>query len=198
MFFSYLISYQKRIENFLLDKNVIYIGKNNFLFDKFFFFSINFSSNYKKKNLMHIYFFDLIFCYKGWRFFKQLPVNGQRTWTNSNTSNILNISSKVNKLNYYKNILGFSNLSSINSFLLVEYYNLLWKLQWEDEWLELRKNKLIFLKKKSRKEISITEEALLSELLYLRGRLLKKKVRVQFKGGTSILGFEPGLFLNYN
>jgi hypothetical protein len=64
--------------------------------------------------------------------------------------------------------------------------------------LELRKNKLIFLKKKSRKDIQISEESVLGELLYLRSKLLKKKVRVQFKGGTSILGFEPGLFLNYN
>ncbi len=145
-----------------------------------------------------VYFFDLNFSYKGWRFFKNLPVNGQRTWTNNNNSFKHNSVTKQIKLNYFKDVLGYSNYSSINSFLLVEYYNLLWKLQWEDEWLELRKNKLIFLKKKSRKDIQISEESVLGELLYLRSKLLKKKVRVQFKGGTSILGFEPGLFLNYN
>lgn len=155
--------------------------------------------NFKKRFFLYIFFFDLIFSYKGWRFFKNLPVNGQRTWTNAWTANSINAMIKNYKISFYRNILGITNINNINSFILLEYYNLLWKTQWYDEWLELKKLKIIHTsKKKFKKNFVINEENILSELLFIRNKYLKKKVRIQFKSNFDLIGFEPGTLLNYN
>jgi hypothetical protein len=84
-FFIYFSFYsiEKRLENFLYLKNIFDRGKNLFLLNHYInvFFLDGFFL--KKRQLIRIYIFDLLFSYKGWRFFKFLPVNGQRTWTNS-------------------------------------------------------------------------------------------------------------------
>lgn len=197
--FYNLFSIQKRLESFLFLKTTMLLGKNNLILLKCLAQCVANTSNFKKKYLLSLYFFDLIFCYKGWRYFKHLPSNGQRTWTNSWTAAKLNSQVKNHKIFFLKNILGLSSSDNFSAMLLIEYYNLLWKLQWYDEWLELKKNKLITSSKRNfKKNIVVNEEAILSELLYIRGKFLKKKVRIQFKGAFSLLGFEPGLLWNYN
>jgi hypothetical protein len=111
----------------------------------------------------------------------------------------LNRSIYAHKINFFKKILGYTNTERISSVIILEYYNLLWKMQWYDEWLELKKIKFYYnSKKKIKKDHNVSEDLILSELLYIRGKFLKKKVRIQFKSGFNLLGFEPGSTWNYN
>lgn len=135
---------------------------------------------------------DLIFSYKGWRHLFLLPVRGQRTWTNSN-SVTNNKFLKNHKTLLIKNYLNVNNLNLVNSYILIEYINLLWKLQWTSEWLELKKKRLFFLKKKNKSlKPKIDEQSILIELISIRSKFLKKKTKAISKNNYVALGFEPG------
>ena len=145
-FFKMLLSY--RIENFLS----FYLYKLNlysFLVSINLFYSI--LPKYKSINTkfyLNIVFLDLIFSYKGWRHFKGLPVNGQRTWTNSITVFKNNHILRNHKLSLFKKFFNNNKDLNFNSYLLLEYNNLLWKIQWEKEWVYLRKKKIKMKKNK--------------------------------------------------
>lgn len=190
--------FRKRSELFICENSTM-SAKQNFLFYFIFFFSLNWISDFKKRSLVFSYLYDLSFTNHGWRFYKNLPVRGQRTWTNSNTAFIKNNSVKNYKIFFIKSFLGLSS-STASSVLMLEYYNLLWKLQWEDEWFELRKYKLRGGQnlKKNFKNNTIQENDILAELIFIRNKFLKKKVRIQFKGGSYLLGFQPSTVLHYN
>ena len=51
---------------------------------------------------------------------------------------------------------------------------------------------------KYKKEILANEENIFSEMLFVRSKYLKKKVRVQFKSNFNLIGFEPGTLWNYS
>lgn len=150
------------------------------------------NKNVKKLILFSIYFLDLNFTYKGWRHLNNLPVRGQRTWTNAN-SIMNNKILKNQKILILKILLNTSNLNLINSYITIEYINLLWKLQWTNEWLELKRKRLFFMKKKIRNlKLKTDEQSILQELASLRAKFLKKKTKASVKGGYVALGFEPG------
>lgn len=185
---------QKRLENFLLFK---LDNLANYSIIVFFFYFNSFSSEInssnKKKFLLNIYFLDLLSTYKGWRHLKGLPVRGQRTWTNSITSFNSNIVLKNYKISLLKKVMNTNNMININNYLLLEYTNLLWKLQWTNEWFELKKRRLHLLKKKSKNlKIKIDENSINLELLSLRLKFLKKKSKSAVKNSYVSLGFEPG------
>lgn len=90
-------------------------------------------------------------------------------------------------------------MNFINTFILLEYYNLIWKLNWTTEWLYLKKKKLFFQKSKNKNKslkLKIDELSLNLELSSLRSTLLKKKSKNSVKSNSSILGFECFSSLN--
>lgn len=189
---SYKFLLEKRLE-FFFNTTFQYFGYSNLVLKKYLIlFMMNNDKNLKKLVLFSIYFLDLNFTYKGWRHLQGLPVRGQRTWTNG-VSALNNKTLKTHKLFILKNFLNISNPNLVNSYLTIEYMNLLWKLQWTSEWLELKKKRLFFLKKKTRNlKLKIDEQSILQELASLRAKFLKKKTKTSVKGGYVALGFEPG------
>ena len=185
---------QKRLENFIFFK---LDNLANYSIIVFFFYFNNFTSenyfNLKKKQLLNIYFLDLTSTYKGWRHLKGLPARGQRTWTNSITSYNSNVILKNYKISLLKKIMNTNSMLNVNNYILLEYTNLLWKLQWTNEWFELKKRRLHLLKKKSKNlKIKVDENSINLELLSLRLKFLKKKSKSAVKNSYVSLGFEPG------
>jgi len=189
---SFKILLEKRLE-FFFNATTLYFGYSNLILKRYLtLFMMNNDKNLKKLVLFSIYFLDLNFTYKGWRHLQNLPVRGQRTWTNG-VSALSNKILKNHKLFVLKNFLNITNLSLVSSYLTIEYINLLWKLQWTSEWLELKKKRLFFLKKKTKNlKMKIDEQSILQELASLRAKFLKKKTKTSIKGGYVALGFEPG------
>ena len=103
--------------------------------------------SYSFKVISDIALLDLVFCYKGWRHFRGLPLNGQRTWTNGNTA-----STKINllkrlKLKVARNVYGNFNDIALNTAYAAEQYNALWYRQWYKEWDDSRVRRLSFIRK---------------------------------------------------
>lgn len=101
----------------------------------------------KDRRLLNIFFLDLINSYRGWRHARGLPVRGQRTWTNAWTTYRANLVLREYKIILAKKIYGNISSSELNVAYLAEQVNMLWKLQWEQEWREAKKKRLVYLKK---------------------------------------------------
>ncbi len=187
----------KRIE-FFFNFNFNYFPYTQSLFNSLnFFFCKDFKFFFNKYKIFNLYFFYLIFNYKGLRHLKSLPVRGQRTWTNAKTSSLNNQLLNY-KITLLKKFLNTNNLLLINSYHYLELINLIWKLNWLTEWYDLKKKRLFYLKKKSKNiKFKFDEFSINLELASIRSRLLKKKSKITSKGSYVALGFEPGSALNY-
>ena len=119
---------------------------------KFFISVIPTTSDVKKRRLFHIFFLDLLSTYRGWRHSKGLPVRGQRTWTNSQSTYKSNLTLRLFKVNLVRKLYGNVTLKNAAVAYMAEQVNLLWKLQWAKEW-SLAKNEDYKLYKK--KEVLI-------------------------------------------
>ena len=105
-----------------------------------------FSYTQKFYKLSNLIIHDLLLTYKGWRHFKGLPVNGQRTWTNSKNSKKSNIELKGLKFRIFKSFYKGFNNSSVNVGMSVESYNRLWYKQWHSEWVLNKTKRQKFMK----------------------------------------------------
>lgn len=105
------------------------------------------NKNLKKRLLINIYFLDFIGCYRGYRHTFGLPVNGQRTWTNANSVFNSNNLLRNYKLNIFKKNILNTGLNDVNNAFYLEQLNILWKNQWELEWVLAKKKRLIDFKK---------------------------------------------------
>ena len=86
--------------------------------------------NFKLFDYRYIYFLNLLLyclllCYRGFRFFFNLPVNGQRTWSNGNSCYYISKVFLIFRYNFFKR----KNLNLIFihffSFIFIEYINLI-------------------------------------------------------------------------
>jgi len=87
-----------------------------------------------KRSTLNIYLLDLISSYRGWRHSRNLPVRGQRTWSNAWTSSKLNNFLKNIKIKKGRKIYGNLPTVEIYTAQLAEQVNLVWKEQWFAEW----------------------------------------------------------------
>lgn len=160
-----------------LYKNSKWLVLNNLLD-----FVIPNNESLKKRKLINIYLLDSIFCYRGYRHSFGLPVNGQRTWSNSKTSFSSNCLLRNYKLNKFKkSVLGLAQQDVNNAFFL-EQLNFLWKSQWEFEWDFSRKKRLLEFKK-SRGFIKF-DVGVLSKI--------NPNIRDRKKQHLFSIGFDPG------
>lgn len=136
----------------------------------------------KKRRLINIYFLDFIGSYRGYRHSFGLPVNGQRTWTNSKTAFSSNSLLRNYKLNSFKKSLLNLPLSDINNAFYLEQLNFLWKSQWELEWFFAKKKRLVDLKK-SRGYIKFDVNTLSK---------INPNVKDKKKQSLFSIGFDPG------
>lgn len=114
----------------------------------FLFDIIPFRKKLDKKKLANIFFLDLISSYRGWRHLRGLPVRGQRTWSNAWSVYRSNLSLRHYKIFLLKKIYSQASLRDLNLAYAAEQFNILWKLQWEDEWKLAKKKRSSFMKKK--------------------------------------------------
>ena len=136
----------------------------------------------KKKRLINIYFLDFIGSYRGYRHSFGLPVNGQRTWTNSKTTFSSNNLLRNYKINIFRNSLLGLPINDVNNAFYLEQLNFLWKSQWELEWFFAKKKRLIELKK-SRGYIKFD----VNTLSKINPNIKDKKKQSLFS-----IGFDPG------
>ena len=101
----------------------------------------------KKRLLINTYFLNFIESYRGYRHSFGLPVRGQRTWTNANSTFQSNLMLRGYKLNIFKKSLSNLPIVDVNNSFYLEQLNYLWKNQWELEWIFAKKKRLIDLKK---------------------------------------------------
>ncbi len=159
----------------------------NLLFD-----IIPFKKSFKLKFLINIFFLDIISSYRGWRHSKGLPVRGQRTWSNAWNSYRTNLNLREYKISLVKRLYGNLPVNELNVAYLAEQVNLLWKLQWEQEWKEAKKRRVVSLKKGS----NVSKIDLYSMSQGMVGDYSKKgdkaKKQKNIRKSSFTLGFDPG------
>lgn len=152
-------------------------------------------SSLKKRKLLNIFFLDIINSYKGWRHSHGLPVRGQRTWTNANSAYKSNVSLRYFKINSAKRIYGSSSIHETTVAYFAEQINLLWKLQWEKEWLSAKKKRTQIFKKKTgsyKIDLYSMAKGQVSSGDLTNSSKKKNKKKKEVGKNVFLLGFEPG------
>lgn len=146
----------------------------------------------KDRLLLNIFYLDLIMSYRGWRHSRGLPVRGQRTWTNAWTVYRSNLILREYKIIIAKRLYGSLPLDDLSVAYLAEQTNLLWKLQWENEWKEAKKKRLLILKSNT-KATSVDLYSMSKGIVdNSYNKKSKKKVKSHFGKNLFTLGFDPG------
>jgi hypothetical protein len=160
---------------------------SDFILYTFLNYNIPTNKSIKDKLLLNLNFLYLIKSYRGWRHIFNLPVRGQRTWSNAWTllksKNVL----REYKFNYFKLGLSHSTNEDLKNAFYLEQLNILWKWQWEKEWLLAFKKRQAQLKKtRGLKRLE------LSSLSKVNPNFTKSKKQVIIP-----IGFENGFMKNY-
>jgi ribosomal protein S13 len=141
----------------------------------------------KDKIVLNLNFLYLIRSYRGWRHTFNLPVRGQRTWSNAWTLSKSKNYLREYKYNCFKKGLNYSTNEDIKNAFYLEQLNALWKWQWEKEWLLAFKKRQAQLKKtRGLKRLE------LSSLSKVNPNFTKSKKQVIIP-----IGFENGFMKNY-
>ena len=150
------------------------------------------NSDIFKKKFFNILLLDSLTTYKGWRHFKGLPVRGQRTWTNAwsvyKSNNILRQFKLKNSKSFYNN----APVKEANVAYSAEYVNLLWKIQWLNEWLSAKASRLKFKGHPNSMKIDLYSMANYQIIHPLKLKNLSKKQKQSFKKNYFSLGFDAG------
>lgn len=169
-FNNVMVSYDNNLNTFLsknffginnyfievISKRVEFNYTNNFnfyKFDRWYVFKtllsdlIPINKSIIDKTLINLNFLFLIKSYRGWRHSFNLPSRGQRTW-----SNAWSVFKSKNIFRSYKYSCFCSDITNahpdeLKSAFFLEQLNLLWKSQWEKEWLIAVKRRTAQLKK---------------------------------------------------
>lgn len=149
---------------------------------------------FTNRYVYNIFFLDLICSYKGYRHCQGLPLRGQRTWTNANSTYKSNTALRQFRIYFFKKFIGTTDTGFAAQSHLAEQINLLWKIQWDLEWREARKKQ----KKLSQDKKKVAVGVDLSSMskgdvsgFTRRGSAAKKKIYKQKKNQFT-LGFDVG------
>lgn len=136
----------------------------------------------KKKMIFNIFLLDLINSYRGLRHSFGLPVRGQRTWTNAWSAFRSNLVLRQFKIKISKRLYSSITISELNIAYLAEQINNLWRLQWDSEWKQVKRQRQIQAKK-SKDFFKIDLKSVNSSNITIKGK--KKKINY-------MIGFDPG------
>jgi len=127
-------------------------------------------------------------------------VHGQRTWTNSKSSYVLN--SKT--LREYRVLLAktyYFRITDKNLLVLVmaEAWNNLWYTQWAGQWASMKKKREKFLSKAKKGKIAKFDFIALAKGLVFPVdlKILTKKQKAEQKHNVFTAGFLPGFTKDY-
>jgi len=135
----------------------------------------------KKRMVLNIFILDLISSYRGIRHSFGLPVRGQRTWTNAWSSYRSNLTLRQFKIKVSKRLHTSITLSELNIAYLAEQINSLWKLQWDSEWKQAKRQRQLQAKK-SRNMYKVDLKEIASANV-----AVKNKKQINY-----LVGFDPG------
>jgi len=133
----------------------------------------------KQKQIINIVILDLINSYKGWRHLRGLPVKNQRTWSNGWTSYRNNLILRTFKLSTLKQVYSTLSNANLNTIYMAEHVNLIWKLQWENEWNEAKRKRLVYLNKAKtalKVDLNLMSNFLVNQGLKKNNKQKKKKI----------------------
>jgi ribosomal protein S13 len=145
-----------------------------------------------KRSTLNIYLLDLISSYRGWRHSRNLPVRGQRTWSNAWTSSKLNNFLKNIKIKKGRKIYGNLPTVEIYTAQLAEQVNLVWKEQWFAEWEAAKYARLSSKVHKNVFRIDLYSMAKGNVMSPFKFRKLSKKKQQSYNKNHFSLGFDPG------
>lgn len=167
-----------RFENsfFFFQKKLLNYFTNYFFslywFEQFYFLEY---SSIEKKSIISLIKNNLFFTQKSFNYLFAHPVNGQRTWSNAQTSKKLNLFLINFKIKQFKEIIiGKVNVHNLKFLIYINYFNWIWKMFWKKDWIFLyKRNKKIFKKIKYSKKQPLT----LYKLLNYRAPNKRQKIK---------------------
>jgi len=183
---------EERIEN---SSDVILLDFNKNEWEHFvdlIYTIVPYKTDIFRRKSFNIFMADVITIYRGWRHFKGLPVRGQRTWSNAWSAYKANWTLRNFKLNNAKKFYGNIPEKEINIAHIAEQVNMLWKDQWEVEWLSAKNSILKFKGHPNTMKIDLYSMANYQVMHPLKLKNLSKKQKSSFKKNYFSLGFDPG------
>lgn len=187
--------FKKRFETFNKPLRSGYEFKSDLILLKFLKIYFPDGLYFLNKVNSHIFFLDLITCYRGWRHLKGLPCRGQRTWSNAWTSYRSNTWLRQFKFQLGKDFYDKLGGPEHKVALLSEYTNYLWKNQWHSEWLDARE----FLRSRIYKNYKLLNIDLtaISKGYIMKFKKNTKVSKKKKKILTGIIGFDQGFTRAY-
>lgn len=145
------------------------------------------------KKLLNICMLDIILAYRGWCHFRGTPVRGQRTWSNAWSAYKSNWLLRNFRLNLARKQYG-ANIPEreANVAHIAEQVNLMWKFQWEHEWILARNSLLGYKGHPKTMKIDLYSMYNYQVMHPLKLKNMSKKQQQSFKKNYFSLGFEPG------
>lgn len=147
-------------------------------------------STFIKKSSISLIKNNLFFTQKSFKYLFSTPVNGQRTWSNAQTSKKLNVFLINFKIQQFKEIIiGKVNINNLKHLIFINYFNWIWKMFWRKDWIFLyKRNKSIFKKIKYSKKQPLT----LYKLLNYRAPNKRQKIKtsIDLKNYFNYIGLD--------
>lgn len=135
----------------------------------------------KRKMVFNVFILDLINSYRGLRHAFGLPVRGQRTWTNAWSTYKSNLVLRQFKIKVSKRLYSSVTISELNIAYLAEQINNLWRLQWDSEWKQAKRQRQIQAKKSK-----------IFSKIDLKSATSSISVKGKKKNINYVVGFDPG------
>ena len=172
------LSYQFNSSNIL--KDLLFFN----LFFSYCYMYIPKIFSFKNFFLYNLLIIDICSIYKTYRHLFGLPVNGQRTWSNANTTYYNNLLLRQYKLKKFSLFLSNSKPLTFKKIFLSEYINFFWQKQFFLEWVSVRRRRYLFQKKNIYINYKVDFNFLVNanvEHFYNRTLMLKKKKVIEKK-----------------
>ncbi len=167
--------------------------KNKFLLNIFFCDIVPLNFNFKERALVFIYLQSFLNCYKAWRQIKNLPSNGQRSWSNGWTPTRNNNILRNFKFKLAKRFLKNIPINDHSVAYLAELENFFWKTFWFNEWQTSRViHSLFFLKqvKNLKVDLILLSKGLVGNFSKIGKNATQPKKHK--KHGNATIGFDVG------
>jgi len=149
-------------------------------------------STIRQRYLFNVYKLHLLQIYKGWRYVRNLPIHGQRTWSNGWTAYRCNNKLKAILVRKSRKFYGNLSDSELYTAYMAEYVNKKWITHWKKDWIEARHERIQSKVHKKLIKIDLYSMARGHILTKRKFEKLSKKQKAQHNRNHYSLGFTKG------